>query len=140
MPESVRMTDVVRVGRGGSGAQGDLVAVEEPLEIRLHGSTFIVTMRTPGADRELAAGLLLSERIVGGAKDIGAITPGPKDPAYETASDPAYETASGPGHEANVVNVTLAGDAANRAAHAIAGRRLVDRGLDADRGVARTAA
>ena len=40
-----------------------MAAVEEPLEIRLEGAPFVVTMRTPGADRELAAGFLLAEQI-----------------------------------------------------------------------------
>ena len=46
----------------------DLVATEEPMEIRLRSGTrtqpVTVTMRTPGADFELAAGLLFAEGIV----------------------------------------------------------------------------
>ena len=42
----------------------DLAAVEEPLEVRLHGQPFAVIMRTPGDDRALAAGFLLSEGVV----------------------------------------------------------------------------
>src|SRR5437867_3719043 len=53
--------------------QTDLVAAEEPLEIRLHGRPFAVIMRTPGADRELAAGFLLAERVIRGADDLGTI-------------------------------------------------------------------
>lgn len=56
----------------------DWVAVEEPLEIRLvHGPaearlslTLCLTMRTPGDDASLAAGLLLTEGIVAGVRDI----------------------------------------------------------------------
>ena len=40
------------------------MATEEPLEVRLHGQPFAVIMRTPGMDRELAAGFLLSEGVV----------------------------------------------------------------------------
>ena len=54
--------------------RGDLHAREEPLEIRIEGRTITLTMRTPGADRELAAGFLLSEGIVKSAKDIFDIT------------------------------------------------------------------
>jgi FdhD protein len=46
----------------------DLVATEEPMEIRLRSGSRMrpvtVTMRTPGADFELAAGLLFAEGII----------------------------------------------------------------------------
>ena len=45
------------------GAAGDLVAVEEPLEIRIGGTPVAVTMRTPGHDEELALGFCLSEGL-----------------------------------------------------------------------------
>ncbi len=52
--------------------EGDVVAVEEPLQIRLlwqqgdnrYDQIFTVTMRTPGDDRALAVGLLHSEGII----------------------------------------------------------------------------
>ncbi|MBC7273364.1 MAG: formate dehydrogenase accessory sulfurtransferase FdhD, partial [Streptomyces sp.] len=40
------------------------LAVEEPLEIRVAGQPFVVTMRTPGDDMDLAAGHLVSEGAV----------------------------------------------------------------------------
>jgi FdhD protein len=65
---------VVRVGDGAAGeASTDDVAVEAPLEIRLDGEPFSVTMRTPGADRDLAAGFLFSEGIVVASADIVAV-------------------------------------------------------------------
>ncbi|GAA4510400.1 formate dehydrogenase accessory sulfurtransferase FdhD [Brevibacterium yomogidense] len=45
-------------------ARADSLAGEEPLEVRLDGEQFTVTMRTPGDDVELIAGFLLSEGIV----------------------------------------------------------------------------
>jgi FdhD protein len=42
----------------------DLLAVEEPLEIRLGERSLSITMRTPGNDFELAAGFLHSEGMI----------------------------------------------------------------------------
>jgi FdhD protein len=39
----------------------DVLAVEEPLEIRVGGNALAITMRTPGHDFDLAAGFLVSE-------------------------------------------------------------------------------
>ena len=48
----------------------DVLAVEEPLELRVRGRSVAVIMRTPGHDAELAAGFLLTEGIVRSAGDI----------------------------------------------------------------------
>src|SRR5688500_18812737 len=53
----------VRVTRVPGGEAGDVVAVEEPLEIRIGGEPGAVTMRTPGHDEELALGFTLSEGL-----------------------------------------------------------------------------
>ena len=53
--------DVVRLP--GRSAERDLVAAEEPLEIRINGLAVVVTMRTPGHDEELALGFCLSEGL-----------------------------------------------------------------------------
>ena len=59
---------------GRSRVRPDSLATEEPLEIRLvHGEarrTVAVTMRTPGADFELAAGFLYGEGIITSRDDI----------------------------------------------------------------------
>jgi FdhD protein len=69
----VSVTRVGRAGRGKDGPAADTAAVEEPLEVRLHGRPFAVVMRTPGDDRELAAGFLFAEGVVQSADEIGAI-------------------------------------------------------------------
>ena len=70
---ALRSVQVVRVRNSAHVSQTDRAATEEPLEIRLHGRPFAVIMRTPGADRELAAGFLLSERVIRSADDLGTI-------------------------------------------------------------------
>jgi FdhD protein len=49
----------------------DVVAVEEPLEIRVDGSPLTVTMRTPGDDGELALGFLYGEGLIDGPREVG---------------------------------------------------------------------
>ena len=106
---AVHPVEVVGVGATTSETRQDVAATEEPLEIRLDNIPFIVTMRTPGADRELAAGFLLAERIIDGPDDLGTI---------QHCTDP--DAAAG-----NVLNVTLTGDAVLRAREALLHRRAV---------------
>jgi FdhD protein len=49
----------------------DLVAIEEPLEIRVDGEPVAVTMRTPGNDEELAAGFLFGEGLIDKPPELG---------------------------------------------------------------------
>jgi FdhD protein len=49
----------------------DVVAVEEPLEIRVDGRPLAVTMRTPGHDEELALGFLHGEGLLDGPRQAG---------------------------------------------------------------------
>ena len=72
MIEGLRKVRVARVGRADA-ADEDTVAIEEPLEVRLHGKPFAVIMRTPGADKDLAAGFLLSEGVLTSSADLGAV-------------------------------------------------------------------
>ncbi len=55
--------------------QPDELAAEEPLELRIEGHSVAVMMRTPGHDRELAAGFLLTENLIRKPADIFDITP-----------------------------------------------------------------
>lgn len=50
----------------------DSLVVEEPLEIRLDGEPWAVTMRTPGHDIELVHGFLLSEGLITSRDDVAA--------------------------------------------------------------------
>lgn len=77
----------------------DLLAVEEPLEIRVGGEPLSITMRTPGHDFDLAAGFLISEGVVAHASDIAAIR------YCAGATDDGENTF-------NVLDVTLAGGVA----------------------------
>jgi FdhD protein len=49
----------------------DVVAIEEPLEIRVDGAPLAVTMRTPGDDEELALGFLYGEGLIDGPRPAG---------------------------------------------------------------------
>ena len=101
---------VQRIGRQRAGAAEDLAAVEEPLEVRLHGQSFAVIMRTPGDDRALTAGFLLSEGIVAGPDDLGAV---------EHCRHPDHPETH------NVVDVFLHGEAASGLARLLGERRNV---------------
>lgn len=84
---------------GAAHRRADTVVTEEPLEIRLAwpgqpAHRVAVTMRTPGADFELAAGFLLSEGVL-------AATSPPRSIAYCTDVDLT------PQQEFNVVTVEL---------------------------------
>ena len=73
MPESFRSVELLRVEGAKWSRSRDLAAVEEPLQVTLGGEPFAVIMRTPGADIDLVAGFLLSERVVTDASDIGTM-------------------------------------------------------------------
>src|SRR6185312_9504166 len=51
----------------------DFIAAEEPLEIRVEDRSIAVVMRTPGEDRELAAGFLLTEGLIRSIGDVREI-------------------------------------------------------------------
>jgi len=71
MGRIVARRPVLRITVGeGERRRPDVLAVEEPLEIRVAGSPLAVTMRTPGHDVELATGFLVSEGVIAHGEDM----------------------------------------------------------------------
>jgi FdhD protein len=103
--ESVRVTS-----REGDAEieRDDSLAVEEPLEIRLQEEgggapePFVVTMRTPGDDEGLAAGLLYAEGVLTAPEDLRSLA---------RSADPRMD----PEMRENVLIATVRPEAARRA-------------------------
>ena len=79
-----QMARHVAVRRVGATGADDVVATEEPLEIRLGYSrrdgsraeeNVSVTMRTPGHDEDLAVGFLFTEGIIHSRADVQSVVP-----------------------------------------------------------------
>ncbi|MGO1973881.1 MAG: formate dehydrogenase accessory sulfurtransferase FdhD [Propionibacteriaceae bacterium] len=70
MARVTRRVRMLRVGADRAARREDRVVVEEPLEVRIGGEAFSVTMRTPGDDIDLVHGLLFSEGVITAAADI----------------------------------------------------------------------
>ena len=104
MAGSSYAVDISKISNGQQATLQDSVAVEEPLEIRIAYATpdgratrsVSITMRTPGNDRELAAGFLFTESIISRASDIASI---------ESCGPPAPDSGN---H--NVIRVDLAAE------------------------------
>jgi FdhD protein len=67
---NIQITQVREWEAGVSRTKTDYLAAEEPLEIRIGDSPVSVTMRTPGHDRELAAGFLFTEGLLASRMDL----------------------------------------------------------------------
>jgi FdhD protein len=74
MKRNILTVPVRKIDRENISPEQDLLAVEEPLEIRLGDRNVAITMRTPGNDEELAAGFLFTENILESAGQILGIT------------------------------------------------------------------
>ncbi len=84
-PRNINLTQVHEWSDGHRTTKSDYLAVEEPLEIRIGEDPVSVTMRTPGYDRELAAGFLFTEGLIHRAKDIESLDqPAPADGTNHT--------------------------------------------------------
>ena len=97
-PTSRTRTKIRVVENNEERPRSDHLATEEPLEIRLVAGTekrtVAVTMRTPGADFELAAGFLFGEGVVTGPKQIRRLS---------YCTDPEIDAEQ----QFNIVNVEL---------------------------------
>src|SRR6266566_447217 len=82
----------------------DAVVTEEPLQLLLDGEPLAVVMRTPGADIELALGLLFAEGIIRSVRDVRGVRISAE--ADETESRIEVEPAL---VESNQVDLLLAG-------------------------------
>ena len=71
LAKALRSKPIMRIDAGQKSAPADdVLAVEEPLEIRIGGRSVAVVMRTPGHDRELAAGFLVTEGLLRHRDDL----------------------------------------------------------------------
>ncbi len=128
----------VRAREGESETEReDALAVEEPLEIRIRSgaagqpSSFVTTMRTPGHDDELAAGLLFAEGVLEERRDLLSLER-PADPRVDlelranvlvaALDSSAYERAAGLGRR------TVMGSACG-----VCGKTSIENVIPADR-------
>ena len=102
--EATKGVRILRSSSDGSETVDDVLAVEEPLEVRVayrdEDGTPVsrgvsITMRTPGDDEALAVGFLATEGILGSPEDLEEITIG------------SGEDTSGLGLAPNIARVAL---------------------------------
>jgi FdhD protein len=86
---------IIRYREGETCPADDLIAREEPLEIKLNGQTLVYLMRLPGEDKLLAAGFCLSEGLLSERGQIRLIRhcaegdfPATSGPGEDTGPDP----------------------------------------------------
>ncbi|MDQ2718019.1 MAG: formate dehydrogenase accessory sulfurtransferase FdhD [Chloroflexota bacterium] len=91
-PERVMNIRVAHWQAAEQQQREEYLTVEEPFEVRIDGSSLAVIMRTPGHDRELALGFLLTEGVIQHAAEVLAV-----EDAVDSEGLPL----------ANVVNVVL---------------------------------
>jgi FdhD protein len=74
MKRNILTVPIQKIESGGASMRAqDLVAVEEPLQIRLGDADVAITMRTPGHDRELALGFLYTEGLLANPDQIAEV-------------------------------------------------------------------
>lgn len=94
LAKTTRTVSIARIdGVAAPETREDSLAAEEPLEIRVGGHSVAVVMRTPGHDRELVAGFLVTEGLVKRREEV---------------LDMVYCRADGGKPEENILDVLLA--------------------------------
>jgi FdhD protein len=93
---------------GGAEHRADLLAAEEPLEIRVDGVPLTVTMRTPGDDIDLAAGFLFTEGLLTRLDDVHEIRMCDENVAAVTLK-PGLALAAGPTASRNFLTTSACG-------------------------------
>jgi FdhD protein len=117
---------------GAAEHRADLLAVEEPLEIRVDGEALTVTMRTPGEDIDLAVGFLFTEGLLGGLDDVHEIRMCDKNVAAVTIK-PGHALrpgADGPGTARNFLTTSACGVCGKDSIEAIRVRSAFDVAAD----------
>jgi len=102
---SIDITQVVEWQEGALRRFQDYLVAEEPMEIRVGGAPLSVTMRTPGHDRELAAGFLFTEGLIQRPEQIASIKEG---------ADREPQSSDQAGAAGNLVDVELSGTEVDR--------------------------
>jgi FdhD protein len=101
----VKETEPTRVWRSEAGRRpttdADRLAGEEPLEIRVDGHAVSVTMRTPGADAELAAGFLVSEGVIRSGAEVARV-----EPLAAGGTGNVVDVRLAPGHAVDLTRLT----------------------------------
>lgn len=107
LAKALRPKPIARI-TGAAPAENvdDLLAVEEPLEIRVAGRSIAVVMRTPGYDRELAAGFLVTEGVVRRRDDLLDIVRCTDGQADGAVSENILNVLLAPGATADVASLT----------------------------------
>ena len=112
-----------QIERRPGDARRDEVAIEEPLEIRVDGEALVVTMRSPGAEVELALGYLYAEGLIESAGDVEDAVVRSRSPRERGAAATIGQADPVPG---SIVDVRLSTGGRGRARRAaVAARREV---------------
>ena len=121
---------VLRVTVPGSAEhRADLLAAEEPLEIRVDGAPLTVTMRTPGDDIDLAAGFLFTEGLLPRIDDVDEIRMCDENVAAVTLK-PGRALAAGPAAARNFLTTSACGVCGKDSIEAIRVRSCFDVAAD----------